>query len=330
MSGEHRSQWIEAAKKEIESLESLNCWEEIALDQATTKVLPGTWVFRVKRAPDGSFKKFKARYCIRGDLQEGDFDTYAPVVSFPSVRLFIAWSLILNWVTCTIDFSNAFIQADLKEPTFIHLPRGFNSSMDSNSKGKSCLKLKKSIYGLSVAPRLWFQHLLVALKEEGLVQSKHDACLMFRKDLVIIVYVDDLGLTAPNEDVINNLISSLRKKGFELTREGSFTEYLGIQYDHLKDGSIHMTQSGLINKLLEAADMTQCNPNSTPTTREALGSDPDGQPMEDTWNYRSVIPNNKHKARYCLCCQSSCQVQSQPKEVTCHCSQDDSKVLSWI
>jgi hypothetical protein len=285
MNGEHRLEWIEAAKKEIESLEKFGCWKEIPTSKATTKVLPGTWVFRVKRAPDGSFKKFKARYCIRGDLQEGDFETYAPVVSFSSVRLFLAWSIMLGWHTCTIDFSNAFIQADLKEPTFIHLPRGFQS----NSSTSTCLQLKKSIYGLSVAPRLWFQHLLKALTSEGLVQSKYDPCLLYRNNLIVICYVDDLGLQVPKKEIADQLIDSLKKKGFELTREGSFTEYLGIQYDHLDDGGISMTQTGLIQKLLEATGMQECNSNRTPTTREALGSDPDGEPMQDTWNYRSVV-----------------------------------------
>jgi hypothetical protein len=40
MSGEHRTEWIEATKKKFASLESLKCWEEITIDQATTKVLP--------------------------------------------------------------------------------------------------------------------------------------------------------------------------------------------------------------------------------------------------------------------------------------------------
>ena len=80
MSSEHRLEWIKAAVKEIEALEKFGCWIEVPLSSATTKVLPGTWVFKVKRAPDGSFKKFKARYCVRGDLQEGDFETFAPVV----------------------------------------------------------------------------------------------------------------------------------------------------------------------------------------------------------------------------------------------------------
>ena len=64
MNGEHRAEWIKSASKEICSLEELDCWEEIPMEEATHKVLPGTWVFRVKRTPDRLFKKFKARYCI--------------------------------------------------------------------------------------------------------------------------------------------------------------------------------------------------------------------------------------------------------------------------
>ena len=285
MTGDQRSDWIQAATKEIISLEKLECWEEVSIESATTKILPGTWVFRVKRAPDGTFKKFKARYCIRGDLQEGEFDTYAPVVAFSSVRLFLAWSLMLNWYTCTIDFSNAFIQASLDEPTFIHLPRGFKSSSNS----RTCLRLKNSIYGLSVAPRLWFEHLLKALKEVGLVQSQHDPCLMYRKDLIVICHVDDLGLQVPKKEIVDQLILDLEKKGFALTLEGSFAEYLGIQYEHLNDNRISMTQTGLIQKIIDAAGMNECNSNKTPATRECLGSDPDGKPMEEAWSYRSIV-----------------------------------------
>ena len=285
MKSEQRSEWIKAAIKEITALEALGCWTEVPLESATTKVLPGTWVFKVKRAPDGSFKKFKARYCIRGDLQEGEFETYAPVVQFASVRLFLAWSLMFNWYTCSVDFSNAFIQATLKDDTFIHLPRGFRQSGNQ----RTCLKLRKSLYGLAVAPRLWYQHLWKALKELGLEASKHDPCLLFRKDLIVICYVDDLGIQAPNKEIVDKLIDQLRKKGFDLTFEGTFSEYLGIKYTKIGKNEIKMTQEGLIKKIMDATGMNDCNSNRTPTTKEALGSDEQGEPMQDEWNYRSIV-----------------------------------------
>ena len=285
MSSEHFEQWVEAAKGEIKQLEDIDCWIEIPMSEATTKVIPGTWVFKIKRAPDGTLKKFKACYCIRGDLQEGEFDTYAPVVQLSSVRLFLAWSLILGWHTCCIDFSNAFAQATLEEDTFVHIPRGFRGSL----KTKSCLKLKKSLYGLSVAPRLWFEHLWKALKAEGFIQSKHDPCLLFRHDLIVVQYVDDLGIAYKDMATIDKLISKLESKGFGLTKEGSFTEYLGINYTHNKDGSILMNQPGLIDKIVTTAGMENCNSNRTPCTKEALALDPEGKSMTDKWNYRSIV-----------------------------------------
>ena len=134
--------WLKAAQKEISSLEAKNTWTEVPMSEAKTKVLPDTWVFRRKRTPDGAIKKFKARYCVRGDLQEGDFDTFAPVVAWSSVRIFLILSLMtLRWTTCSIDFSNAFVQATLEDPVWIHLPRGFSSK----HPGRMCLRLEKSV-----------------------------------------------------------------------------------------------------------------------------------------------------------------------------------------
>jgi hypothetical protein len=110
---EHRNEWLDAMQLEISSFESLNSWDEVDVSDAKTKIIPGTWVLRCKRSPDGEIKKRKARYCCRGDLQEGDFDTFTPVVAWSSVRFFLVLSMTIKWVTCSIDFSSAFLQADL-------------------------------------------------------------------------------------------------------------------------------------------------------------------------------------------------------------------------
>ena len=60
-------EWKKAVTNEITSLEEKGTWEEVSIDQAQGTILPGTWVFRRKRAPTGHVIKHKARYCVRGD-----------------------------------------------------------------------------------------------------------------------------------------------------------------------------------------------------------------------------------------------------------------------
>ena len=122
---ENIQNWMRAAEAEIKSLEKNGTWKEVPTADAMSRILPGSWVFRRKRTPDGAISKYKARYCVRGDLQETEQETFAPVVSWSTVRLFLVLSLTLAWQTCTIDFSSAFVQAPLTDPVWIHLPRGF-------------------------------------------------------------------------------------------------------------------------------------------------------------------------------------------------------------
>ena len=134
---EHKGKWLQAAASEIAALESKGTWEEVPIAEAKTKILPGTWVFKLKRTPDGTVSKHKGRYCVRGDMQEGDFETHSQVVSWSSIRVFLVLSITMSWHTCSIDFSNAaFVQAVLDEPVWIHLPRGFRST---STAGKTCL-----------------------------------------------------------------------------------------------------------------------------------------------------------------------------------------------
>ena len=286
MSSAYRTEWRQAAKKEISALEDHKTWKLDKVSNATSKILPGTWVFKLKRDPDGNPTKYKARYCVRGDLMEGDPETFAPVVAWSSVRIFLVFSMILGWQAISIDFSNAFVQAKLEEPMWIHLPRGFHVP----KPGRYCLKLLRSLYGISIAPKLWFEHCLKAFLAEGFKQSAHDPCFLYKKDMLLVLYVDDAGICAKNTTDIDTLVESLRKKGFLLTKEDSFSAFLGIKITLSKDQkSLHMTQRGLIDKIVTTTGLEDANPNWTPAPREALGKDPDGPPMSEKWNYRSVV-----------------------------------------
>lgn len=108
--------------------------------------------------------------------------------------------------------------------------------------------------------------------------------------MLIIVITDDCGFAAQEESTIDKLISNLRTCGFELTKVGSFSEFLGIKIKcNEKDGTLIMSQRGLILKTLRAANMEDSNGNTVPVSQVALGSDPDGEPMGDEFNCRSIV-----------------------------------------
>ena len=156
-------------------LEPGGTWDEVPVSEAQGRIIPGTWTFKRKRTPDGTIFRHKARYCLRGDLMEKTEDTFAPVVAFATVRLFTVLVLTLGWESTTIDYTNAFTQAPLHSPCWIRLPLGFGST----ASGATCLKLKKTLYGSTIAPKAFYLHISGILQALGFKQSVYDPCLLF-------------------------------------------------------------------------------------------------------------------------------------------------------
>jgi hypothetical protein len=69
INGEFAEQYLEAMKKEIQTLIAQKTWKTVPRSEAT-RVIKSNWVFKLKRLPDGSASKLKARYCVRGDMQQ--------------------------------------------------------------------------------------------------------------------------------------------------------------------------------------------------------------------------------------------------------------------
>ena len=287
---DHQDKWIAAARAEIAVLEANHTWVKVAKSSAKSKIVPGTWVFCRKRTPDGEIKKYKARFCCRGDLMETEENTYAPVVHWPTVRIVLTLGMLFGWVTCSIDFDSAFVQAQLKDPVWIHVPRGFRSSEGDDM----CLKLEKSLYGLTIAPKLWYEHLTSAILALGFSRSSYDPCLFYKEHIMIVLYVDDCGIAASAAKHTDALIAGLRARGFILHVEGKFEEFLRISIDRGLDstGRIHMTQKGLIKKVINYTGMNNCNPNWTPASSVALGADIDSSEKHEDcfkWSYATAV-----------------------------------------
>ena len=54
----------------------------------------------------------------------------APVAQSPTIKIFIDAASKKNWTMMSADWVDAFPQAKLKKPLFMHTPRGFPTDME--------------------------------------------------------------------------------------------------------------------------------------------------------------------------------------------------------
>ena len=215
-----------------------------------------------------------------------DSETCAPAVQWSAIRFFIICSIHPGWMTRSVDWVNAFPQAPPDKLTFTSTPRGF-----MNKCGKDgCLKAVQLLCGSKFAPRTWCLHLRKVLLKLGFRECSFDKCLFHRPGMLIVLCADDAGIAAPNKESIDDLVKELRDEGFDLEMEGDFTECLGMGIKHRDDGSVCMTQKGLIEKIIATAKMQGCKPNKTPAPQVASGSDAEGVPWDQNhWDCASLV-----------------------------------------
>jgi hypothetical protein len=291
MNGPDAEEFYKAMCLEIEQLESMDPWDIVPISETKGKnILDSTWAFKRKRYPDGKVRKLKARWCVRGDQQlEGIdyFDTYAPVVAWSTVRLLLVLSVVLNLATRQVDYTLAFVHADLHDEVYVRMPKLFE-------KEGHVFKLKKSVYGLKQAPLNFFNTLKEGLEARGFKQMKNlDPCLFQSKDVIVLTYVDDCLFFSKSESAIDSVIESLRRPEpvkFLLNVEEDVAGFLGILIDRTRqDGSIELLQTGLIDRILDVMGLQDSKANSTPASPKTLGKDENGDPCCERWSYGSVV-----------------------------------------
>src|SRR5205814_725922 len=123
-------QWLEAAQAELNANWDKGVFTKVPEDSisGTEQVLLLKWVFHYKFDADGTLQKFKARICIRGDLQEpNDLDTYASTLAARSFRTMMAIIARCDLETHQFDVSNAYLNSLLPEAerVYVRYPPGF-------------------------------------------------------------------------------------------------------------------------------------------------------------------------------------------------------------
>ncbi|GJS19722.1 ribonuclease H-like domain-containing protein [Tanacetum coccineum] len=239
------------------------------------------WLFKHKFHADGTLSHYKARLVANGSSQQlgVDFDkTFSPIVKPATIRTVLSLVVSRKWPIHQLDVKNAFLNGDLSKTVYMHQPPGFVDARFPNH----VFHLQRSLYGLKQAPRAWFQRFAGYATRAGFYHSRCDSSLFIYRQgsqvAYLLLYVDDIILTASSTTLHQQLIDSLHRE-FDMTDLGALNYFLGISVVR-HSTCLFLSQRKYALQLFERAHMVNCNPSRTPVDTESkLG--PDGVPVQD-------------------------------------------------
>ena len=132
--------------------------------------------------------------------------------------------------------------------------------------GEDVLKLRRCLYGLKQAGRLWSQLLHARIIDAGYVRYVSDMCLyhkFYGKELVVVgVYVDDLLATGTSVAAVGSFFTILAS--LSIKDVGHLHRFLGMQLELGSDGMYRTDQEEAIKEILRADGMSDANPTKKP------------------------------------------------------------------
>jgi hypothetical protein len=106
------------------------------------------------------------------------------------------------------------------------------------------------------------------------------------------LYTDDLILAGPDKQEIAQIITDLKKAKLNITEEGDLEDFIGVQIDRKKDGSVHLTQPALIDQILKDLRLDQesvTTKNVPSSSSKMLMRHSESEDFDNSFNYKSLI-----------------------------------------
>ncbi|KAL2246173.1 UNVERIFIED_CONTAM: Retrovirus-related Pol polyprotein from transposon RE2 [Sesamum indicum] len=235
-----------------------------------------------------ALERYKARLVAKGYSQkEGEDygDCFAPVAKAVTVRTFLRVAAARKWHLHHLDVNNAFLHGTLDEEIYMEPPNGYEIPI-----GKVC-KLKKPLYGLKQASRQWNQQFTDKISEFGFIQCAHDHCLFIKHTkshlIALLVYVDDILVTAPSNDLIMEVKGYLNEL-FAIKDLGVATYFLGLEIMHSAQG-ILISQNKYTLDIIRDRGHLRSKATTAPLPAGCKLSMNAGATLQDPSKYRRLI-----------------------------------------
>jgi hypothetical protein len=97
-------------------------------------VFNNMWIYNMKSGTMGDVSRFKARFVAKGYME-----TFTPVISMASLRLFLAIAAAHDLELCQLGIDTSFLYTPIKEDVYIRQPFGFSYGTSYMCHLKRCL-----------------------------------------------------------------------------------------------------------------------------------------------------------------------------------------------
>ncbi len=213
-------------------------------------------MYKVKQNVNGKIARFKARWVVKGYLQQSsvNFDqTFAVVVKPMAFRVLFAIAAYYDLDIDQIDIKTAFLYGLIDQLIYIEMPKRTETDTNNNM----VCKLFKALYSLKQSLRLWYERFSSFLLEKLGLQPIHADHGIFTTKAgingpIISTFVHDIKIVGCKRS------GTTEKKKRELTNAFSMVDmwpisfYLGLKFERdRKRKTIKLSQPAYINKILQ-------------------------------------------------------------------------------
>ncbi|KMQ89570.1 retrovirus-related gag-pol polyprotein [Lasius niger] len=265
LADKNKEEWINVMKDEMASLKRNQTWELCELPKGR-EAISCKWIYKLKTDEKGNITRYKARLVAQGFCQKygTDYDeVFAPVAKQTTFRILLSIASKEKMIVRHLDAKTAFLNGKLEQSIYMKQPPGFNADNEENL----VCKLKKGIYGLKQAARLWNDEVHKALINIGFERSKNDNCLYTKPEgsgwCYLLVYVDDIIVAAKSNQTVVEIKNQIAEK-FDIQDLGNIKYYLGIEVIKDDNGTYYLCQSNYIKRIINEFDMIDAKISNVP------------------------------------------------------------------
>lgn len=292
LKSDRAAEWIVSIEQEIQNLLNHNTGTEVRREDvpAGAQILPIKVVLKLKRDTFGVPTKFKARFCVLGNLKwKSSLSVFSPTANEKSLKFLLALATALGLWVVSIDVYGAFLYPDMKELVFVQIP-------PTVTGGKDVIwKLNKTMYGLDLSPRAYYDHVSAHLLKGGYMRCSTDPCFFWKKQgdvnfLLAVVHVDDFAVAATDVALVEELIKHLETV-YTVSVTRDLEHYVGIHVGDIGNGQRTMSQPGLLKKMFEKYPEVQTLPTYPQVPMSTLFNDvlQDDSPRCDSTAYMELL-----------------------------------------